>query len=246
MNKFDQFKVSHKDFYLYKSSYSSFSRNILQDVVATRGRGRGGRGDRGGSRGGSRGGMRGNFKGGDARNQNEGGGGESQAGSAESNRGKRDFQGGRGRGGPPRGGRGRGGTAQGGRGRGGSSRGNRGRGGGKPVQANHFKRKPIEKKKEVQENKGSEIKDGLSLYITFKDGPDVYELEKLKGFHSLNPPPNKKETERIMLFRDMESLEAARLILDAHKNVKSTNLLGFKSFKRQVCVIEILYLHVKT
>jgi hypothetical protein len=182
--------------------------------------------------------MRGKFNKGDSnRSQSEGGGGESQSGSAESNRGKRTFQGGRGRGGPPRGGRGRGGSAHGNRGRGGSSRGNRGRGGGQPpVQANHAKRKPVEKKKEIQENKGSEIKDGLSLYITFKDGPDVYELEKLKGFHSLNPPPNKKEKEKIMLFRDMESLEAAKLILDVHKNVKSTNLLGLKSFKRQVCV----------
>ena len=177
-------------------------------------------------------------KGHSSRSQSEGrGGGESQSGSAESNRGKRTFQGGHGRGGPPRGGRGRGGSPHGNRGRGGSARGNRGKGGGQPpVQANHAKGKPIEKKKEIQENKGSEIKDGLSLYITFKDGPDVYELEKLKGFHSLNPPPNKKEKEKIMLFTDMESLEAAKLILDVHKNVKSTNLLGLKSFKRQVCV----------
>ncbi|XP_046657384.1 RGG repeats nuclear RNA binding protein B-like [Daphnia pulicaria] len=221
MNKFDKFK----------------------DVVTSRGRGRGrgggdrggsrggsrGRGDRGGSRGGSRG--RGNFNGGDRRDRSEGGG-DSQVGSGEGNRGKRTFQGGRGRG-PPRGGRGRGGPSQGSRGRGGSSRGNRGRGGGRPVQAHQTKTKPIEKKEEVQENKGSEIKDGLSLYITFKDGPDIYELEKLKGFHSLNPPPNKKEKERIMLFRDLESLETAKLFLDAHKNVKSTNLMGLKSFKRQ-------------
>lgn len=152
-------------------------------------------------------------------------------------RGKRTFQGRRGRAGPPRGGRGRGGIAQGRRGSEGSARGNHGKGGGCPVQANHTKTKPIGKKERPQENKCSEIKDGLSLYITFKDGPDIYELEKIKGFHSLNPPPNKKEKERIILFRDLESLEAAKLFLDVHKNVKSTNLMGLKSFKRQVCVI---------
>jgi hypothetical protein len=105
---------------------------------------------------------------------------------------------------------------------------------------NHAKRKRIEKEK-VQINMDSEIKDGLSLYITFKDGPDVYELEKLKGFHSLNPSPCKKEKEKIILFRDMESLIAAKLILDSHKNVKSTNLLGNKSFKKQVCNCCVLF-----
>lgn len=40
---------------------------------------------------------------------------------------------------------------------------------------------------------------------------------------------------RIILFRDLESLEAARKILDAHENVKSTDQMGMKSAKKQVC-----------
>lgn len=228
MNKFDQFK----------------------DVVASRGRGRGGgrgRGrdgrDRGGPRGGSRGNMRGNFKGGKQANLIEDGSNHNQP---EEPQGNHDRESGIQRSGEradaARGSRGRGGTAQGRQGRGGSSKGRPGRESsekGNQVrhtvleQAKQSKKGDIQKKEDTKENTGSEIKDGLSLYITFKDGPDVYELEKLKGFHALLTPPSKKEKEKIILFKDIESLEAAKLILTAHQNVKSTNLMGFKSFKRQ-------------
>lgn len=169
-------------------------------------------------------------------------GNRGRGGPAGRNRGRGGpSRGNRGRGGPAGGSRGRGGPTRGSRGRGGSSRGSRARGGSEngrhtgPALTKPSKIGDIEKKGDVKENTGSEIKDGLCLYITFKDGPDVYELEKLKGYHSLLTPPSNKEKEKIILFKDIESRDAARLILDAHQNVKSTNLVGFKSFKRQVC-----------
>uniref|UniRef100_A0A0N8BGC4 Uncharacterized protein n=1 Tax=Daphnia magna TaxID=35525 RepID=A0A0N8BGC4_9CRUS len=177
------------------------------------GRGGGGRGggDRGGSRGfrgggrGFRGGSRGNFSGGDR-------GSESWGGSGNSSRGG-PFRGGRGSGGD----RGRGAFAN--RARGAPSGGARGRGGGALPGRGEYLR--------------FEIKAGLQLYVTFNDTPVVEELEKLPGFHSLSTPYNEKEIIRIILFRDLESLEAARKILDAKENVKATDHMGMKSAKKQ-------------
>ncbi|KAI9553403.1 hypothetical protein GHT06_021306 [Daphnia sinensis] len=230
MNKFDQFK----------------------EVVASRGRGRGGgrgRGrdgrDRGGPRGGGRGKIRENFTGGKEANQTEDDSNHNQP--EEINDSESVIQRSGGRADAAHGRRGRGGTAQGrggptreNRGRGGPSKSGLGRGNSNSKQVRHAgleqaknKKGELQKKNDSKENIGSEIQDGLSLYVTFKDGPDVYELEKLKGFHALLTPPSKKEKEKIILFKDIESLEAAKLFLTAHQNVKSTNLMGFKSFKRQ-------------
>ncbi|XP_057378394.1 uncharacterized protein LOC130700368 [Daphnia carinata] len=232
----------------------------VREVIASRGRGRGGgrgRGrdgrDRGGYRGGSRGNMRGNFKGGKQANQNKDDSSHKQLEEAQGNHDRESViprsdgqtdaargshgrgetaQGRHSRGGPPRGNRGRGGPSRGNLGKGNSKKGNQVRHA-SLEQAKQSKKGDIQKKENTKEKVGSEIKDGLSLYVTFKDGPDVYELEKLKGFHALLTPPSKKEKEKIILFKDIESLEAAKLILTAHQNVKSTNLMGFKSFKRQ-------------
>ncbi|XP_057378395.1 keratin, type II cytoskeletal 1-like [Daphnia carinata] len=186
------------------------------------GRGRGG-GDRGGSRGfrgggrGFRGGSRGNFSGGDRGNDSWGGSGNSSRGGP--------FRGGRGSGGD----RGRGAFAN--RGRGAPSGGARGRGGGALPSRGEYLR--------------FEIKAGLQLYVTFNETPVVEELEKLPGFHSLSTPYNEKEIIRIILFRDLESLEAARKILDAQENVKSTDHMGMKSAKKQSDSLESRQIYLR-
>ena len=189
-----------------------------------RGRGGGGRGRGDGDRGGSRGfrgggggrGFRGGSRGGSFRGGDRGGRG--------GDRGGRGNRGGSFGGGHGRGDHGRGGPAFGNRGRGGS--GPRGRGGA------------------VLPNRGEsqryEIKAGLQLYITFKGDPNVEELKNLPGFHSLSTPYSEKEILRTILFRDLESLEAARKILDAHENVKSTDHMGMKSSKKQVFLLSLI------
>ena len=184
--------------------------------------------------------MRGNFRGGDRDQGDRGGRG-----------------GGRGWGGPSMGGSGRGSSFGGGRGRGAPFGGNRGRGGDFQPSANRGRvvmgggSGPIkygrggastgergnrggQKKSGTKEYLRFEIKAGLQLYITFKSDPVVAELEKLPGFHSISTPHSDKEIIRIILFRDIESLEAARVILDAHENVISTDHMGLKSSKKQV------------
>lgn len=191
-------------------------------MFGSRGRGRGGGGGRGrgdGDRGGSRGfrggggrGFRGGSRGGSFRGGDRGGRGGDRGG--RGNRGG-SFGGGHGRGGPAFGNRGRGGLS-GPRGRGGAVLPNRG------------------------ESQRYEIKAGLQLYITFKGDPNVEELKNLPGFHSLSTPYSEKEILRTILFRDLESLEASRKILDAHENVKSTDHMGMKSSKKQVLLLSLI------
>ena len=59
---------------------------------------------------------------------------------------------------------------------------------------------------------------------------------KLPGFHSVcASPTNKKKNKKIILFKDIESLGAAKAILDTHENVQSTQQMGFKTIVKQVC-----------
>lgn len=92
-----------------------------------------------------------------------------------------------------------------------------------------------------QTQKESEIQLGLQLYVIFKKTPVViHELEKLPGFHSVSDPPSKKELEKIILFKDIASLEAAKTTLDEHKNVQSAKRMGVESSCRMVVYIFIL------
>lgn len=186
-----------------------------------RGRGGGGRGRGGGDRGGSRG------FGGGSRGFRGGSRGSRGGGDRGGSRGSWGGSGSPGRGGPFRGGRGRGGPFQGGdRGRGSFGNrgapvgGARGRGGAALPSRGEYLR--------------FEIKAGLQLYVIFNDIPVVEDLEKLAGFHSMTTPYNEKEIIRTILFRDLESLEAARKTLNAQENVKSTDHMGMKSAKKQV------------
>ncbi|KAK4012734.1 hypothetical protein OUZ56_024970 [Daphnia magna] len=86
-----------------------------------------------------------------------------------------------------------------------------------------------------QTQKESEIQLGLQLYVIFKKTPVViHELEKLPGFHSVSDPPSKKELEKIILFKDIASLEAAKTTLDEHKNVQSAKRMGVESSCRML------------
>ena len=73
-----------------------------------------------------------------------------------------------------------------------------------------------------------EIKNGLQLNITFKTEPKYEELRKLPGFHSASIPRS-KQLSRIVLFKNLESLEEAQDILSQQKNVESAQLMGFRS-----------------
>ncbi|XP_046657406.1 keratin, type II cytoskeletal 1-like [Daphnia pulicaria] len=196
---------------------------MSQEMSGSRGRGRGGGGGRG--RGGDRGGSRG-FRGGSRGFRGGSRGGSFRGGDRGGDRGGRGSWGG-GSGSPSRGGPFRGGRGRGDSGRGGPSFGNRGRG---SSGARGRGGATLPNRGEFQR---FEIKAGLQLYITFNDNPNLEELEKLPGFHSISTPFSEKEILRIILFRDLESLEAARKILDAHENVKSTDQMGMKSAKKQ-------------
>ena len=112
------------------------------------------------------------------------------------------------------------------RGRGGASRGDRGR----PA---HAETEPVFR----------EIQDGLQLWVIYKKVPTLEETTKqYPGFHSRSTRPTGKDsssTAHILLFTDIESLEAAKVKLDKDDNVESTDYMGFRSAKKQVCLMII-------
>merc|ERR1712137_611172 len=191
-----------------------------------RGRGRGGgfRGDRGGSRGfrgGDRGGSRG-FRGGD-RGGSRGFGGGNRGGDRGGFRGgdRGSFRGGdRGnfRGGFRGGARGafRGAT--------------RGKG---------AENAPIYR----------EIQDGLQLWVLYKNAPSVEDTkEQIPGFHSRHTRPTGAGADtvaHILLFTDIESLEAAKVKLSEDENVESIDYMGIRSAKKQPNAIENRQLYLK-
>ncbi|XP_057378392.1 uncharacterized protein LOC130700366 [Daphnia carinata] len=82
----------------------------------------------------------------------------------------------------------------------------------------------------LRAQKEFETQLGLQLYVAFKKTPVLtHELEKLPGFHSISAPPSNNELEKIILFRDMASLEAAKTTLDVHENVQSAKRMGLES-----------------
>lgn len=83
-----------------------------------------------------------------------------------------------------------------------------------------------------------EVQDGLQLWVVYKNVPTLEETGKeLPGFHSRSTRPTGKDstsTAHILLFTDVESLEAAKLKLDKDSNVESTDYMGLRSAKKQV------------
>ncbi|XP_046657359.1 uncharacterized protein LOC124350617 isoform X2 [Daphnia pulicaria] len=197
-------------------------------MSVSRGRGRGG--DRGGirgggrGRGGDRGGIRGGGRGRGGGDRGKTGGSRGAEGNLRGNgrghRGSLADSSNSGHRGSPRG----------------SPRGGRGRGTPASSKSRRYSRRQriSQGKDKIVEQKESEIELGLQIYVAFKKTPVIIdELEKLPGFHSVHTPPNEKENQKIILFKDMESLDAARAILDAHENVQFTNQRGLKSIKSQ-------------
>ncbi|EFX68841.1 hypothetical protein DAPPUDRAFT_114205 [Daphnia pulex] len=60
----------------------------------------------------------------------------------------------------------------------------------------------------------------------------VEELAKLPGFNSMTTTFSEKKILRIILFRNVDSLEAFRKTLDTHEKVKSSDQMGMKSRNR--------------
>ena len=205
------------------------------------GDGGGSRGFRGGGRGGSPGGFRGGFRGGSDRGGGGGfrGGFRSERGGFGGDRG--NFRGGF-RGGDRGGDRGnfrggdrgnfrggdRGGFRGGDRGNArGGFRGGRGGQGGKPIDKNV-----------TTSHQYQEVKDGLQLFVVYKIAPTLDETKQLlPGFHSRTSRPlgsNPSALAHILLFTDLESLEAAKIKLEADESVESVDYMGMRSARKQV------------
>ncbi|KAI9553414.1 hypothetical protein GHT06_021317 [Daphnia sinensis] len=96
----------------------------------------------------------------------------------------------------------------------------RGRGRGYVTHVDH-------KKVPHQTKNTSQIKLGLQLKVIFEETPvDIEELQKLPGFLSVSTPQSDKECTKIILFKDLASREAAKVILNAHQNVKKSQRKG--------------------
>jgi len=220
-----------------------------QDFDGSRGRGRG-RGFGGGSRGGFRGGDRGSsrgFRGGDRGGSRGFRGGDRGV--------SRGFRGGD-RGGFRGGDRGgfRGGDRGGFRGgdRGGFRGGDRGSFRGGDRGAFRGGRGSF---RGATRGKGAEsaplyreIQDGLQLWVLYKTAPTVEETkEQLAGFHSRHTRPTgtNNQTSHILLFTDVESLEAAKVKLTEDENVETVDYMGLRSSKKQPNAIENRQLYLK-
>ena len=83
-----------------------------------------------------------------------------------------------------------------------------------------------------------EVVDGLKLYVVYnKAAPSIEEMKKsLEGLHSRVSRPLKEETGAafIFLFTSVESLEAAKVILEKDENVTFVDYMGMRSAVKQV------------
>lgn len=78
-----------------------------------------------------------------------------------------------------------------------------------------------------------EIKAALLLLATFKKEPDLAELEKLPGYFSFERGYGSKPYGTLM-FKDIESLETAKSVLNGKKMLKSTEYAGLRAPIRRV------------
>lgn len=75
-----------------------------------------------------------------------------------------------------------------------------------------------------------EIKAGLELNITYKTEPKDEEFRELPGVYSVSQWTANRMS-RILLFKDIESLEFARVLLGHQENVESVKLMGLRSVR---------------
>ena len=82
-----------------------------------------------------------------------------------------------------------------------------------------------------------EIPDGLQLWVVYKKVPTLEEAEQLQNFHSWGTRSTGNHslpTAHILLFKDVESLEAAKVKLDQDPDVELTDYMGMRSARKQV------------
>ena len=96
----------------------------------------------------------------------------------------------------------------------------------------------VNKREKNTEYTIKEVGDGLKLFVVYnKDAPSIEESKKsLEGFHSRVSRPAQEGTAYICLFTSVESLEAAKVVLEKDENVKSVDYMGMRSAVRQVFV----------
>ena len=89
-----------------------------------------------------------------------------------------------------------------------------------------------------------EIQDGLQLLVISKKAPTLEETKRqLRNFHSRIRRPTGKDstsTAHVLLFTDVESLEAAKVKLDQNPNVEATDYMGMKSAKKRVTFYSVI------
>jgi len=83
-----------------------------------------------------------------------------------------------------------------------------------------------------------EIEDGLQLLVITKNFPTMEETKQLlPNVHSRIRRPTGKystSTAHVLLFTNLESLEAGKIKLDKDPNVEATDYVGRRSAKKQV------------
>jgi len=93
-----------------------------------------------------------------------------------------------------------------------------------------------------------EVRDGLQLFVVYKTAPTLDETKQLlPGFHSRTSRPignNPNSLAHILLFTDVESLEAAKIKLEADESVESVDYMGMRSAKKQVIYILFMHFHI--
>lgn len=83
-----------------------------------------------------------------------------------------------------------------------------------------------------------ELQDGLSLLVSYKNVPSVEDTKKqLSKFHTRTTRPAGKDSDKvvhILMFTDMESVDAAKVVLEKDENIESVEFMGFRSGKKAV------------
>lgn len=94
-----------------------------------------------------------------------------------------------------------------------------------------------------------EVRDGLQLFVIYKNAPTLEDTKQnLNGFHSRTSRPVGKDPgtlAHILLFTDVESLEAAKTKLEVDDNVESVDYMGMRSAKKQPDVKETRQLYLR-
>ena len=99
--------------------------------------------------------------------------------------------------------------------------------------------KEAEKRIKQFSNSNGEIKMGLILRVAVKKSAN-FNFQTLLGFHGYDKLCEKRIAKRAgvvyVMFTDIESLKAAKAILDQHANILHVKCLGFDCDNNKVCL----------